>query len=205
MAAQAYCAAPLLRYPVMTNQVITAFQNILLIRCLKRVIVMNYIWHAVLISPVGDDADMIPENYNVSPLPLLNILQIGGKGDGVVLEIDKEIPDTAEINILVRRVHLIIFRMLTDICINELAQVVAGCFHSVCDDIRTDAVPVIRVAGAVVFAFIFGMRSHIVQRALQNVRLIVQAVPILIDAAMKLRNLAGILTGWSSRRRMLVS
>ena len=205
MAAQAYCAAPLLRYPVMTNQVITAFQNILLIRCLKRVIVMNYIWHAVLISPVGDDADMIPENYNVSPLPLLNILQIGGKGDGVVLEIDKEIPDTAEINILVRRVHLIIFRMLTDICINEFAQVVAGCFHSVRDNIRADAVPVIWVAGAVVFAFIFGMRSHIVQRAMQNVRLIVQAVPILIDAAVKLRNLAGILTGWSSRRRMLVS
>ena len=61
----------LFRYSVMSDDVRSFFQNVLLISRLPWVIVVNDIGHSVFISPVGHDADMSFKNHNIAALPFL--------------------------------------------------------------------------------------------------------------------------------------
>jgi len=61
----------LFRYSVMSDDVCSFFQNVLLVSRLPWVIVVNDIGHSVFISPVGHDADMSFKNHNIAALPFL--------------------------------------------------------------------------------------------------------------------------------------
>ncbi len=61
----------LFRNAVMSDDVRSSFQNVLLISRLPWVIVVNDIGHSVFISPVGHDADMSFKNHNIAALPFL--------------------------------------------------------------------------------------------------------------------------------------
>ena len=61
----------LFRYSVMSDDVCSFFQNVLLVSRLPWVIVVNDIGHSVFISPVGHDADMFFKNHNIVALPFL--------------------------------------------------------------------------------------------------------------------------------------
>ena len=59
----------LFRYSVMSDDVCSFFQNVLLVSRLPWVIVVNDIGHSVFISPVGHDADMSFKDHNITALP----------------------------------------------------------------------------------------------------------------------------------------
>ena len=61
----------LFRYSVMSDDVCSFFQNVLLVGSLPWVIVVNDIRHSVFISPVGHDADMSFKDHNIAALPFL--------------------------------------------------------------------------------------------------------------------------------------
>ena len=59
----------LFRYSVMSDDVCSFFQNVLLVGSLPWVIVVNDIGHSVFISPVGHDTDMSFKNHYIAALP----------------------------------------------------------------------------------------------------------------------------------------
>ena len=59
----------LFRYSVMSDDVCSFFQNVLLVGSLPWVIVVNDIGHSVFISPVRHDADMSFKDHNITALP----------------------------------------------------------------------------------------------------------------------------------------
>ena len=61
----------LFRNAVMSDDVRSSFQNVLLISRLPWVIVVNDIGHSVFISPVRHDADMSFKDHNIAALPFL--------------------------------------------------------------------------------------------------------------------------------------
>ena len=59
----------LFRYAVMSDDVRSFFQNVLLVGSLPWVIVVNDIGHSVFISPIRHDADMSFKDHNITALP----------------------------------------------------------------------------------------------------------------------------------------
>ena len=71
----------LFRNAVMTHDIGSFFQNVLLVGRLPWVIVVNDIGHSVFISTVRHDADMPFKNHNITALPLFRFRNIGGQGN----------------------------------------------------------------------------------------------------------------------------
>ena len=66
----------LFRNAVVSDDVRSLFQNILLVSCLPWVIVVDHIRHTVYISTVRHYADMSFEDHNITALPLFRIFPL---------------------------------------------------------------------------------------------------------------------------------
>ena len=75
-----YFYSVLFRNAVVSNDVRSLFQNILLVSCLPWVIVVDHIRHTVFISTVRHYADMSFEDHNITALPLFRFGNIRGQG-----------------------------------------------------------------------------------------------------------------------------
>ena len=65
----------------MADNIVPFFQDIFLIGCLKRIIVMDHIGHAVVVPLIRNDPDMFLEDHDIASLPLADIMYIRSKGD----------------------------------------------------------------------------------------------------------------------------
>ena len=61
----------------MSDDILSALEDILFIGFLKRVVVMNHIWDTVRVSAVGYNPDMALKNDDVATLPLLRLRKFG--------------------------------------------------------------------------------------------------------------------------------
>lgn len=189
----------------MPDNVVPALKNILFIRSLVRVVVMNHIWHAIFISPVGDNPDVILEDHDIAALPVFDIMDICCKADSVVFEKYLQIFYAPEIDVFVRLLDIIIIRVLLNIIGYKIHKIITCRLKCVRNDIRADPVTVIRITGGVIFALVFWMRIHIVQRTLKNICLVIYSISVLIMSAVKLRYVSGILVGRPERGCVLIS
>ena len=110
-----------------------------------------------------------------------------------MFKIDLQIVHSPEININIRFIYPIRSGDFTDVFLYQRHQVISRSPQSVCHHIRAHAVTVIRIAGLIIFALIFRSRCDIIQRSLQNIRLIINSVIILIRPAPHRLNLPHIL------------
>lgn len=85
---------------VMSDDVRSFFQNVLLISRLPWVIVVNDIGHSIFISPVRHDANMSFKDHNITALPLLRFGNIGGQFDRITGEKHLQVSHPAKVYIL---------------------------------------------------------------------------------------------------------
>ena len=78
---------------------------------------MDDIWHAIGIAPVGPNADVPGKYNNIPALPLCNVGHIRRQGNGCVLKIDIQIGHAPEIDVVIRAVNAICRRIFPNICI----------------------------------------------------------------------------------------
>ncbi len=135
------------------------------------------------IAMIRDNADVIWEDNNVAALPSGNIVEICSKTLGVALEISVEILDTAKVDVFVWRINIVSARMIANILIEQLAEIVASAEEGLGNNVRANTVIIIRIASSVIFALVFRLRSEIGAGALEDVGLIVDAVLILVVRA----------------------
>ena len=90
-----------------------------------------------------------------------------------MLEIDDQISDSAEIDIGIGCLHIVIIIIGPDIMIYESRKIISRSFEGKGDDIRAYPVSVIRITAVIIAAFVFRTGCEIFPCALQDIRLIV--------------------------------
>ena len=63
---------------------------------------MDDVGHTPVVPMVGHHPDVVFKDHNIPALPLVNVIDVGGEGDGSVGKVDFQIPHPAEINVLIR-------------------------------------------------------------------------------------------------------
>ena len=124
---------------------------------------------------------MIAVDDDVSALPCTDVGGVCREIDCMRGEVRVEYGDTAEIDIGIRSVNLITLGVGEDVFMHERHQIVAGSAQGRAYDVGAHAVPVVRVAGRVILAFVCRFCGDVSARVLQNVALVVDAVAILVD------------------------
>ena len=164
---------------------------------------MDHIGNAVFISPVGDNADVVLEYYNIPTLPLFYFRKICSKAYCPVFKIYLQISHPSEINVFIRLFYIVTHLICPDILIYQSHQIISGAFQRKCHHICTYAITVIRIACLIIFTFIFRLSSNVVQCTLEDIRLVVYAVPIFVCHAVDLwDNLA--VSIWKTFRRSIL-
>ena len=141
---------------------------------------MNYIGHTVIISLIRNNPDMILENHNIPALPLIDIINICCKRNRRMGKIHFQIIHSPEINVNIRLLYVVILRMRIDIFFHQFHEIIAGASHCICHKICTDAILVVRISCRIIFTFIDRFCGNILSCALENIRLIVNPVSVLI-------------------------
>ena len=99
----------------MTHDIVSFFQNVLLVSRLPWVIVVDDIGNSVFISPVGHDADMSFKDHDITTLPLFRFGNIGGQFDRITGEKHFQVPYPAKVYIFIRRCNSIFFWMFPNV------------------------------------------------------------------------------------------
>ena len=99
----------------MAGKIIPLFQDILLVSFLPWIIMVDDVGYTVFIASVGDNADMFPENNNISALPFFYSGNIGGKADGGVRKKDAQVFDSPEVDVRIWFVNMIILGIFCNI------------------------------------------------------------------------------------------
>ena len=180
----------LFRNAVMSDDVRSFFQNVLLISRLPWVIVVNDIGHSVFISPVRHDADMSFKDHDITTLPLFRFRNIGGQFDRITGEKRFQVSHPAKVYIFIRRCNSIFFWMFPNVRVYQSLQIIPCIFQSICYHISTDSIAVVGITGLIIAAFVFWMCTHICQCAVQDVCLVVYTVTVCVCCAVQLRDLA---------------
>lgn len=95
----------------MPHNVMAFFQNILFISGLERVVVVDDIGNPLVVALVGHHADVVGKYDSVAALPLVDLGNICGQGDGSMGKVYFQIADTAEVDVGVGFVNVILFWM----------------------------------------------------------------------------------------------
>ena len=180
----------LFRNAVMSDDVRSFFQNVLLISRLPWFIVVNDIGHSVFISPVRHDADMSFKDHDITALPLFRFGNIGGQLDRTTREKHFQVPYPAKVYIFIRRCNSIFFRIFPNVRIYQSLQIISRIFQGICYHISAHSIAVVGITGLIIAAFVFWTCTHICQCAVQDVCLVVYTVTVCVCCAVQLRDLA---------------
>lgn len=115
---------------VMSDDVRSFFQNVLLISRLPWVIVVNDIGHSIFISPVRHDANMSFKDHNITALPLLRFGNIGGQFDRITGEKHLQVSHPAKVYIFIRRCNSIFFWMFPNVRVYQSLQIIPCIFRA---------------------------------------------------------------------------
>lgn len=124
---------------------------------------------------------MIAVDDDVSALPCAHVCGVCREIDRMRGEVRVEYGDTAEIDIGIRSVNLITLGVGEYVFMHERHQIISCSAQGGAYDVGAHAVPVVRVAGRVILAFVCRFCGDIGVRVLQNVALVVDAVAVLVD------------------------
>ena len=138
---------------------------------------------SVCVARVGGDADVVAVDDDVTALPCADICGVCREIDRMRGEVRVEYGDAAEVDVGVRRVDFITLGVSEHILVHKRHQIIAGSAQRGAHDVGAHAVPVVRVAGRVILAFVRWFRGDVGARILQNVALIVDAVAVFVDCA----------------------
>ena len=105
-----------------------------------------------------------------------------------MLKEDLQIFHAAEVDVGIRDVDPVRAGIFLLILPHQLPQIISGAFQRRGHHIRAYAVTVVRIAAFIIAAPVFGAGGHIGQSALQNIRLVIDAVPVLVRAALQRRD-----------------
>lgn len=95
----------------MPHNVMAFFQNILFISGLEGVIVVDDIGNPPVVALVRHHADVIRKYDSVAALPLVDLGNVCGQGDGSMGKVYFQIADTAEVDVGIGFVNVIFLRM----------------------------------------------------------------------------------------------
>ena len=123
------------------------------------------------------------EHDDVAALPFCDLVRVRCETLCGMGKIDVQIRDSAEIDVDIRAADSIGSRILLNIRIHQIHKIISCAQQREADDISTYTVPVIRITGRIVGTFIFRHGGGVFPRAPEDVRLVVQAVAVLIVAA----------------------
>lgn len=111
---------------VMPHNVMAFFQNILLISGLEGVVVVDDVGNPLVVALVGYHADMVGKYHNIAALSLVDLGNVRCQRDGSMGKVYVQVADTAEVNVGVGFVNVIIFRMGGNVLCHQFLQVIAG-------------------------------------------------------------------------------
>lgn len=158
-------------------------EHILLVLLLFRAYVVDEQGQSVCVARVGGDADVVAVDDDVSALPCADVGGVCREVDRMCGEVRVEYGDAAEVDVGVRRVDRVPLGMGEYVFMHECHQIVACSTQCGAYDVGAHTVPVVRVAGRVILAFVRRFCGDVGARVLQNVALVVDAVAILVDCA----------------------
>ena len=190
---------------VMSHDIGSFFQNVLLVSRLPWVIVVNDIGHSVFISTVRHDADMSFKDHDITALPLFRFGNIGGQFDRIAGEKHFQVPYPAKVYIFIRRCNSIFFGMLPNVHIYQSLQIIPCIFQGICSHIRTDSIAVVGITGLIIAAFVFWMCAHIGQCTVQDIQLVIYTITVCVCNAVQLRDPARKLILRSGSRSVLIT
>lgn len=145
---------------VMTNNLIT-LEQILLIAGLEGVGMMNEKRHAVTIALVGDDTDVVFEDYDVATLPSGNIGKVGGEAVGVATKPNFEVLHPTKINIFIDNFDVVALGAGANVGVDQRHQIIAGAKQTEGDHIGANAVIIVGVAAGVVDTLVLRISGQI--------------------------------------------
>lgn len=156
-------------------------EHILFILLLFRAHVVDEQGQSVCVARVGGDADVVAVDDDVSALPCTHVGGVCREIDRMRGEVRVEYGDTAEIDVGIRSVDLITLGVGEYVFMHERHQIISCSAQGGAYNVGAHAVPVVRVAGRVILAFVCRFCGDVSARVLQNVALVVDAVAILVD------------------------
>lgn len=144
--------------------------------------------YATVVPMVGHHPDVVFKNHNVPALPLVDVVDVDGEGNGGAGKVDLQVPHPAEVDVFIGGVDVIVLRMGADVCVHQLAQIVPGMEKSKGHYVGADPVSVVGITAGVVPALIFWLGGDVVPDPLEEVGLVVDAVPIPVHRTDHIRN-----------------
>lgn len=124
---------------------------------------------------------MIAVDDDVSALPCAHVGGVCREIDRMRGEVRVEYGDATEVDVGVRCVDRVPLGVGEYVFMHERHQIVAGSAQGRAYDVGAHAVPVVRVAGRVILAFVCWFCGDVGTRVLQDVALVVDAVAVLVD------------------------
>ena len=112
--------------PIMPYYIITRFKDVIFVRFLPWAVVVDNVGHAVLISVVGNDADVIIKNDNIATLPLLYLRDVGCKAGSIVFKINPQVFNASKIDINIWLSDVIIVWVISDVVADQCHQIIAS-------------------------------------------------------------------------------
>ena len=131
-------------------------------------------------------------------LPLLNGARIRGERCGVARKINGEIWHAAIVDVFVRRHTEITFRRSAFVIIYKRRQIKSCRAHAISDNICADAGAVCRPAANEIRALVARTCGDIIQRALENILLIGNAVTVSVGCSSDGEDVSAITVRWSA-------
>lgn len=133
---------------------------------------------APIVPMVRHHPDVAFKDHNVPALPLIDVVDVGGEGDGGMGKVDLQISHPAEIDVLIRGLDVVVFRMGMNILVYQQLKVISGVAQTVGHHVGADPVSVVGIAGSVVLALIFGLGGDVLPNPLEDVGLVIDPVPV---------------------------